>query len=79
MAAGKKVEIGTRECGMYTLVNVDYAIAQLREVRRNVRGEHKKRIDTALTVLGMIAAETQQIYGIPQQEADAFVETNRMR
>jgi len=78
MPARKKVEIGTRECGLYTLVNVDCAIAQLKEVRRNVRGEHKKRIDTALTILGMIAAETKQIYGIPDTEAGDFTAKNRM-
>jgi len=78
MPARKKVEIGTRECGLYTIVNVDYAITQLKEVRRNVRGEHKKRIDSALTILGMIASETKQIYGIPEVEAGDFVVKNRI-
>jgi hypothetical protein len=78
MPAQKNVEIGTRECGLYTIVNVDYAVAQLKEVRRNVRGEHKKRIDTALAILGMIASETKQIYGIAEAEAGDFVVKNRI-
>jgi hypothetical protein len=75
----KKVEIGTKECALYTLVNVDCAVAQLKEVRKNVRGNHKKRIDTAMGILGMIAAETKQIYGIPEAEAGEFIGKNRMQ
>ncbi|MDI6719737.1 MAG: hypothetical protein QMD46_09020 [Methanomicrobiales archaeon] len=71
------VEIGTRECALYTLVNVDAARENLREVRRHVRGDHKRRIDSTIAVLNVIAFETQQMFAIADEEAEAFVRRHR--
>lgn len=86
MAAGRQktatnraaIETGTRECALYTLVNVDSAQAQLREVRKNVRGDHKRRIDNAIVVLDVIALETKRMFAISDEEAAVFVREHRM-
>ena len=70
------VEAGTRESALCTLANIDSAIAELREVRKNVRGDHKHRIDDAIVIFKVIALETQQMFGISDAEADEFVQKN---
>jgi hypothetical protein len=75
----KPVEIGTRENALYTLVNIDTAISQLREVRRHVRGDHKHRIDDVMVILNVISHEAKKTYAIPDDEAEEFVRKNRAR
>ena len=72
------IEIGTRECALYTLANIEGALAQLREVRKNVRGDHKHRIDNTAAVFNIIAFETKQMFAITDAEAETFVRENRV-
>lgn len=72
-----RVEIGTREMALWTLVNIEAALADIREVRRHVRGDHKRRLDEVAVILGVIGAEAKATYAIPEAEAAQFVQANR--
>ena len=71
-------ELGTREMALWTLVNLEMALADIREVRRHVRGDHKRRLDEVAVILGVIGAEAKATYAIPDAEAAEFVRTNRV-
>ena len=66
----QRIEIGTRESALCTLCNIERAIGDLREVRRHVRGDHKRKIDNAITVYRIIALETGKMYAISSSEAE---------
>jgi hypothetical protein len=65
------VEIGTKESALCTLENVNRAIQELRDVRKHVRGDHKRKIDDAITVYRIIAFEAMKTYAISREEAQA--------
>ncbi|MDD1677995.1 MAG: hypothetical protein LUO93_02265 [Methanomicrobiales archaeon] len=72
MVAGKirsTVEIGTKESALCTLENINQAIKGLKEVRKHVRGDHKRTIDDAITVYRIIAFEAMKTYAISRDEA----------
>jgi hypothetical protein len=62
---------------LWTLVNIESALADLRDVRRHVRGDHKRRLDEVAVILGVIGAEAKATYAIPEAEAAQFVLENR--
>jgi hypothetical protein len=63
------VDAGTRESAFCTLAILSMAEGELREVRRHVRGDHKRRIDSAITIMHVIATDTQRTYAITDHEA----------
>jgi hypothetical protein len=65
------VEIGTKESALCTLENINLAIRDLKEVRKHVRGDHKRKIDDAITVYRIIAYEMMKTYAISREEASA--------
>ncbi|NLA38262.1 MAG: hypothetical protein GX882_02520 [Methanomicrobiales archaeon] len=67
------VDIGTRESALCTIANVGTALAALREVRKNVRGDHKRRLDDVAMILRVIAIESQATFAITDEEAMAFI------
>ncbi|KUG19299.1 MAG: hypothetical protein KO206_04765 [Methanomicrobiaceae archaeon] len=67
------IEAGTREAALCTICNVGSALAHLREVRRHVRGDHKRRLDEVAVILRVIALEAQETYAISDEEAIAFM------
>jgi hypothetical protein len=72
MVAGKirtGVEIGTKESALCTLENVHWAIRELKDVRKHVRGDHKRKIDDAITIYRIIAFEAMKTYAITREEA----------
>jgi hypothetical protein len=74
MAAGKihsTVEIGTKESALCMLENIHRSIRELKEVRKHVRGDHKRQIDDAITVYRIIAFEAMKTYAISREEAQA--------
>ncbi|MDN7025145.1 hypothetical protein FGU65_09625 [Methanoculleus sp. FWC-SCC1] len=73
------VEIGTRESALCTICNVAAALERLHEVRRHVRGEHKRRLDEVAVILRVIALEAQATYAISDREATAFLEEQRVK
>ena len=73
------VEIGTRESALCTIANVGTALETLREVRRHVRGDHKRRLDDVAVILRVIALEAQATYAITDEEARAFIRECRSR
>jgi hypothetical protein len=71
------VDIGTRENALCTIANVGTALATLREVRKNVRGDHKRRLDDVAVILRVIALEAQATFAITDEEALAFIKECR--
>ncbi len=67
------VDIGTRESALCTIAMVGTALATLREVRKNVRGDHKRRLDDVAVILKVIALEAQATFAITDEEALAFI------
>ena len=67
------VDIGTRESALCTIAMVGTALATLREVRKNVRGDHKRRLDDVAVILRVIALEAQATFAITDEEALAFI------
>jgi len=67
------VDIGTRESALCTIANVGTALATLREVRKNVRGDHKRRLDDVAVILRVIALEAQATFAITDEDALAFI------
>jgi hypothetical protein len=65
------VEIGTKESALCTLENVNRAIRELKEVRKHVRGDHKRKIDDAITIYRIIAFEAIKTYAISRGEAQS--------
>jgi hypothetical protein len=63
------VEIGTKESALCTLENINRAIRDLKELRKHVRGDHKRKIDDAITVYRIIAFEAMKTYAISREEA----------
>ncbi len=51
----------------------------LREVRKHVRGDHKRRLDDVAVVLRVVALEAQATYAITDDEARAFIRNCRSR
>jgi hypothetical protein len=72
-----KIEIGTRESALCTLENIQRAIRDLKDVRRHVRGDHKRQIDDAITVFRIIAFEAMKTYAITGEEAQAALAGDR--
>jgi hypothetical protein len=70
------VEVGTRESALCTIANVSTALSRLQEVRRHVRGDHKRRLDDVAVILRVIAIEAQATYAIGDEEAKAFIRTH---
>ncbi len=68
------VDIGTRESALCTIRNVGTALELLHDVRRHVRGEHKRRLDEVAVILRVIALEAQATYAISDREAREFLE-----
>jgi hypothetical protein len=68
------VEIGTKESALCTLENVQRAIRDLKEVRKHVRGDHKRKIDDAITVYRIIAFEAMKTYAISREEAQSALQ-----
>ncbi|NLE27731.1 hypothetical protein [Methanoculleus sp. 10] len=73
------VEIGTRESALCTIANVGTALETLREVRKHVRGDHKRRLDDVAVILRVVALEAQATYAITDEEARAFIRKCRSR
>ncbi|KUK61851.1 hypothetical protein [Methanoculleus sp.] len=73
------VESGTRESALCTIANVGTALESLREVRKHVRGDHKRRLDDVAVVLRVVALEAQATYAITDDEARAFIRNCRSR
>lgn len=73
------VESGTRESALCTIANVGTALESLREVRKHVRGDHKRRLDDVAVVLRVVALEAQATYAITDDEARAFILNCRSR
>jgi len=73
------VEIGTRESALCTIANVGTALETLREVRKHVRGDHKRRLDDVAVTLRVIALEALATYAITDEEARAFIRKCRSR
>ncbi len=67
------IEIGTRESALCTLCNIERVIGDLKEVRRHVRGDHKRKIDNAITIYRIIALETGKMYAITPEEASKAI------
>jgi hypothetical protein len=67
----RTVEVGTKESALCTLENISRMIVELKEVRRHVRGDHKRKIDDAITVFRVIAFEMMKTYAISREEAEA--------
>lgn len=66
-------DIGTRESALCTIANVGTALESLREVRKHVRGDHKRRLDDVAVILRVVALEAQAAYAIGDDEARAFI------
>jgi hypothetical protein len=73
------VEIGTRESALCTIANVSTALERLHDVRRHVRGDHKRRLDEVAVILRVIALEAQATYAITDGEARAFIREKAAR
>lgn len=73
------VETGTRESALCTIANVGTALETLREVRKHVRGEHKRRLDNVAVILRVVAFDAQAAYAISDEEARAFIRECRSR
>ncbi|MCK9278651.1 MAG: hypothetical protein M0P22_11245 [Methanoculleus sp.] len=73
------VESGTRESALCTIANVGTALETLREVRKHVRGDHKRRLDDVAVVLRVVALEAQATYAITDEEARTFIRKCRSR
>jgi hypothetical protein len=67
------VETGTRESALCTIANVATALDTLREVRKHVRGDHKRRLDDVAVVLRVVALDAQATYAITDEEARSFI------
>ncbi|MDD1675298.1 MAG: hypothetical protein LUQ17_01265 [Methanomicrobiales archaeon] len=68
-----KVEIGTKESAFCTMENIDRAIRDLKDVRKHVRGDHKRKIDDAIVVYRIIAFESMKTYAITPGEVQAVL------
>lgn len=73
------VETGTRESALCTIANVATALDTLREVRKHVRGDHKRRLDDVAVVLRVVALDAQATYAITDDEARSFIRDCRSR
>lgn len=73
------VEAGTRESALCTIANVGTALETLREVRKHVRGDHKRRLDEVAVILRVVAFDAQATYAITDDEARAFIRECRLR
>ena len=73
------VETGTRESALCTIANVATALETLREVRKHVRGDHKRRLDDVAVILRVAALDAQATYAITDEEARAFIRDCRSR
>lgn len=71
------VEIGTRESALCTICNVGTALERLHEVRKHVRGDHKRRLDDVAVILRVVALEAQAMYAISDEEARAALRRQR--
>ncbi len=71
------METGTRESALCTICNVGTALERLHEVRKHVRGEHKRRLDDVAVILRVIALEAQAMYAISNDEATAALRKQR--
>jgi hypothetical protein len=71
------VETGTRESALCTIANVATALDTLREVRKHVRGDHKRRLDDVAVVLRVVALDAQASYAITDEEARSFIQDCR--
>ncbi|HRD25318.1 MAG: hypothetical protein WBJ40_06190 [Methanoculleus sp.] len=67
------IEAGSRESALCTIANVAAALETLREVRKHVRGDHKRRLDDVAVILRVIAFDTQATYAITDDEAREFI------
>lgn len=67
------VEAGTRESALCTIANVGAALDTLREVRKHVRGDHKRRLDDVAVILRIVALDAQATYAITDEEARSFI------
>jgi len=67
------VEAGTRESALCTIANVGAALDTLREVRKHVRGDHKRRLDDVAVILRVVALDAQATYAITDEEARSFI------
>ena len=67
------VEAGTRESALCTIANVGAALETLREVRKHVRGDHKRRLDDVAVILRAVAFDAQATYAITDEEARSFI------
>ena len=70
---GDAIEIGTRECALCTLVNIERIRDDLKEIRKHVRSADKHRIDNANAILKIIAFETRKTFAISNIETEAFI------
>ncbi|HOI58999.1 MULTISPECIES: hypothetical protein [unclassified Methanoculleus] len=73
------VESGTRESALCTIANVGTALETLHEVRKHVRGDHKRRLDEVAVILRVVALDAQATYAITDDEARAFIRDCRSR
>ncbi|MDD2473744.1 MULTISPECIES: hypothetical protein [unclassified Methanoculleus] len=67
------VDPGTRESALCTIANVGTALETLREVRKHVRGDHKRRLDDVAVILRAVAFDAQAAYAITDEEAREFI------
>ncbi|MDI6867074.1 hypothetical protein [Methanoculleus sp.] len=74
-----RIEAGSRESALCTIANVATALETLREVRKHVRGDHKRRLDDVAVILRAIALDTQATYAITDDEARQFIRDCRSR
>jgi len=72
-------ESGTRESALCTIANVGTALETLHEVRKHVRGDHKRRLDEVAVILRVVAFDAQATYAITDDEARAFIRNCRSR
>lgn len=72
-------DIGTRESALCTIANVNTALTSLREVRKHVRGNHKRRLDDVAVILRVIALEAQATFAISDDEARTFIQDRQAR
>ncbi len=73
------VDTGTRESALCTIANVGIALETLHEVRKHVRGDHKRRLDEVAVILRVVAFDAQAAYAITDEEARAFIRDCRSR
>ncbi len=73
------VETGTRESALCTIANVGTALETLREVRKHVRGDHKRRLDDVAVILRVVALDAQAAYAISDEEARTFIRECRSK